>query len=347
MNHSSLSPLIHTEQRSKMSYSNSVDEKTRFSARDSLGCKFSACRLGYFQDPFIQAVHSALNHTGGKSNQVRRSPIIHRGYYARNEIFTKVMADFFAATAESSRQVLFLGAGFDTTPLIPYQQELPGVRTFEVDFPDIIKSKVDIFRTIPGIVTLLDTYPTDVAPVTTRTTTTIGPHTFISQDLRNAQAVSANLTESGFDPTLPTLVLSECVLVYMGKDATLALATELGQIMQSDALWLTYDMITPNDVYGKNMIRNLQNVGFEIPGLKDFPTLEDQKDRFLLTGWSDSHSCNMRFYYDKLLPQESKERISKLEILDEVEEWNMLMEHYSLTIATKGANLGDILNTIP
>jgi len=146
---------------------------------------------------------------------------------------------------------------------------------------------------------------------------------------------------------VPTLVLSECVLVYMNKETTMQLATELGKIMHTDALWMTYDMINPDDVYGKNMIRNLRNVGFEIPGLKDFPTLEAQKERFLHTGWSDAHSCSMRFYYDKLLSQENKERISKLEIMDEVEEWNMLMEHYSLTIATKGTLFTDLLNLIP
>lgn len=322
--------------------STAVDEKTRFSARDSLMCKYSASRLGYFQDPFIEAVHTQLNQTGGKPTQIRRSPIIHRGYYARNESFTKVMAEFFALTAGSKRQVLFLGAGFDTTPLIPYQQQLSDVRTFEVDFSDIITSKVAIFKSVPGISSLLQSYPSDGT-----TSNPMGPHTFISQDMRDAPAVVAGLLESGFDSSVPTLVLSECVLVYMKKEATEQLAAELAQIMQGDALWLTYDMINPDDVYGRNMIRNLQAVGFQIPGLTDFPTLEDQKNRFLLSGWADARSCSMRFYYDKLLPVECKQRIFKIEMMDEVEEWNMLMDHYSLTIATKGDLLVGILNSIP
>lgn len=330
-----------------MNHSNRIDEKTKFSARDSLACKYSACRLGYFQDPLIEAVHASLNGTAGKPNQVRRSPIIHRGYYARNVSFTNGMMEFFNLTAEGDRQVLFLGAGYDTTPLIPYQQNLQRVRTFEVDFLDIINSKVDILKSIPGFMSLLSGYVTEGADVNVNSKTIIGPHTFISGDLRHAESVAAALLESGFDPDVPTLVLSECVLVYMDKESNMQLATELGKIMHNNALWMTYDMIKPDDVYGKNMIRNLRNVGFEIPGLTDFPTLEAQKDRFLLTGWGDAHSCNMRFYYDKLLSIECKERISKLEMMDEVEEWNMLMEHYSLTIATKGTLLADLLNCIP
>jgi len=331
-----------------MSFSSSVDEKTKFSARDSLGCKYSACRLGYFEDPLIEGVHAALNGTKGKPNQVRRSPIIHRGYYARNESFTKAMVEFFKVTAEGDRQVLFLGAGYDTTPLIPYQQHLQHVRTFEVDFPDVINSKMDILMSLPRFVSLLEGYLTEEAGMrSTSSATVMGPHTFVSGDLRNAKSITSALLESNFDPEVPTLVLSECVLVYMNKETTMQLATELGKIMHTDALWMTYDMINPDDVYGKNMIRNLRNVGFEIPGLKDFPTLEAQKERFLLTGWSDAHSCSMRFYFDKLLSQENKERISKLEIMDEVEEWNMLMEHYSLTIATKGTLFTDLLTLIP
>ena len=113
---------------------------------------------------------------------------------------------------------------------------------------------------------------------------------------------------------------------------------------------MTYDMITPNDIYGRNMIRNLQGVGFEIPGIKDFPTLEDQKNRFLHTNWTEARACTMRQYYDALMQTtDERERLFKLEILDEVEEWNMLMDHYALTIAAKGVEndtVEDILSII-
>ena len=362
-----------------------ADEKVKYSARDSLSCKYSASRLKYFQDPYIEAVFSRLNESNGKvpPAQIRRSPIIHRGYYSRNESFTKVLRQFLEQTQElnSTRQVLFLGAGFDTSPLIPYHQGYDNVRTFEVDFADIISKKLEIFRSVPAITTLLSGYDAAGHKVTSSTTggeigkdatgsadraagctkpstipssccsnpsvSTIGPLAFISQDLRNANTILTNLQECGFDGSLPTLILSECVLVYVHKEASLNLSTALAQLLQGDALWMTYDMITPNDVYGRNMIKNLHSAGFEIPGIKDFPTLEHQKNRFIETGWSDARSCSMRYYYDKLIPLPQKEVLYTLEIFDEVEEWNMLMEHYSLTIATKGTKFDEILNIIP
>eukprot|EP01033_Poteriospumella_lacustris_P007342 gene7346-5279_t len=43
----------------------------------------------------------------------------------------------------------------------------------------------------------------------------------------------------------------------------------------------------------------------------------------------------MLFIYQNILDEADKDRISHLEIMDEVEEWNMLMAHYTLTIAAR------------
>lgn len=309
-----------------------ADDKARFSAKDSLSCKYSAYRLKYFDDPYVEKVFNEL----GGSTPIRRSPIIHRGYYTRYECFTKVLNLFLERTSQGNRQIVFLGSGFDTLTLTPYTgASATGIRTFEVDFPEIVNKKVEVFRAIPSITSLLTTE--EALPMISPRFTRMGAHTFIGEDLRNSKGVVAALMECGLDSSVPTLILSECVLVYMGREVTLNLCGELAQFLSGDALWMTYDMISPSDVYGRNMIRNLQAAGFEIPGIKDFPTLEEQKNRFLHTGWATARSCTMRHYYDKLLPAPCRDRLFTLEMMDEVEEWNMLMEHYSLTIAAKGA----------
>lgn len=313
----------------------SADEKAKFSARDSLACKYSAWKLKYFDDPYVESVYAALNDSSGVA-PVRRSPIIHRGYYTRFECFTKIIDGFLSGMEGIAKQVVFLGAGFDTLPLLAHRvskAKAGNLKTFEVDFPDVISKKASVFQSIPAVVELLSTQEplSMISPRFTR----IGSHTFIGEDLRNSGGTVHALLECGLDGSLPTLILSECVLVYMNKASTMGLCESLGAVLQSEALWVTYDMITPTDIYGRNMVRNLQAAGFEIPGIKDFPTLEDQKNRFLLTGWKAARSRTMRFYYDKILDTELRDRLFKLEMLDEVEEWNMLMEHYSLTIASK------------
>ena len=329
----------------------SCDDKARFSAKDSLGCKYSASKLKYFEDPYIESVYTALNKTSSTA-AIRRSPIIHRGYYTRYECFTRVLDAFLAQTEATNRQIVFLGAGFDTLSLSAYKHSNEGIRTFDVDFKEIMVKKYEIFKSIPAIVSLLGSNTETDISSNNGNNYQLGCHSFISADLRQAKNVISALSESGFDSTLPTLFISECVLVYMEREYTLNLCSELLQYIQSNSIWITYDMINPNDMYGKSMIKNLQNSGFFIPGIQDFPNLNEQKNRFLLTGWNNSKSCTMRYYYDHILTNENHNNIIKLEILDEVEEWNILMEHYSLTIAVKydGDNntiYNDILDIIP
>jgi hypothetical protein len=97
-----------------------ADDQTRFSARDSLGCKYSASRLDYFKDPFIEPIYEGLNRTQPLQPHthldthtprthmphiphIRRSPIIHRGYFARSEGFAKVLELFLERTSGAPR----------------------------------------------------------------------------------------------------------------------------------------------------------------------------------------------------------------------------------------------------
>ena len=46
--------------------------------------------------------------------------------------------------------------------------------------------------------------------------------------------------------------------------------------------------------------------------------------------------------FDTMIPLNLKKKIYKLEIFDEMEEWNLLMAHYCFTVATKGSMMSDI-----
>ena len=94
------------------------------------------------------------------------------------------------------------------------------------------------------------------------------------------------------------------------------------------------------------MLKNLNAARFHIPGFTDFPTKESQVERFLETGWNDARSITMLSVYDDYISIEEKHRIARLEIFDEIEEWQMLMSHYTLTVAVKGNSLISVLPLI-
>ena len=91
------------------------------------------------------------------------------------------------------------------------------------------------------------------------------------------------------------------------------------------------------------------NIIVHLVGFTDYPTLEAHKQRYL-----DGHfaSCmdhvfseTMLTMYDRYIESEELKRIATLEIFDELEEWRMLMDHYSFTVAVHGEMLKGVLPT--
>lgn len=64
------------------------------------------------------------------------------------------------------------------------------------------------------------------------------------------------------NPSLPTLILTECVLVYLKPDESLKILHFLKDFFTGDLALLNYEMINPHDSFGKVMLENLE-VGSE------------------------------------------------------------------------------------
>ena len=96
----------------------------------------------------------------------------------------------------------------------------------------------------------------------------------------------------------PTLILTECVLVYMNRASTARLISSLTTPATAAAaatsasasahactfsnyVWCSYDMTNPQDAFGKMMVRNLTTLGpFALPGLLELPLLTDRAESF-------------------------------------------------------------------
>ena len=63
-------------------------------------------------------------------------------------------------------------------------------------------------------------------------------------DLRQGGGFLASLQQAGLDPGAPTLVLAECVLVYMEPQHSAALVAALGRLLSTAAL-VIYEQVAP------------------------------------------------------------------------------------------------------
>lgn len=322
----------------------SSDERTQHTAHDALMCKYSANKLGYFCDPYLSLFEQQF-----RSN--RKPPIINRGYYARVKLIEGLIERFLAATSSGERQIISLGCGFDTLSYNLIDHHHLNLRVFEVDFPAIIEKKVDFCLGQKAIKTCLlrgdVSVAKDSSTILERTLRQekesfrtpsgfcVGDLTFVCNDLRNAERVVEKLLAAGAESSTPTLILTECVFVYIDKPAVNSLCSHFATTFRNCS-WISYDMINPTDMFGRTMLSNLRLARFDVPGFVDFPNLEAQKQRFLETGWSAATSSTMIALYDSRISSAEKSRIARIEIFDEVEEWQMIMAHYSLTVAVNG-----------
>jgi len=79
------------------------------------------------------------------------------------------------------------------------------------------------------------------------------------------------------------------------------------------------------------MIQNLAVRGIVLKSLKRYSSLERQKERLRMLGFTtEQQAADIDFIHDQWIPEDERERIAKLEMLDEVEEWQLLARHYCI-----------------
>lgn len=147
-------------------------------------------------------------------------------------------------------------------------------------------------------------------------------------------AVEDQLVAAGFDPNLPTYILSECVLVYLDPEVSRAIISWAAQKL-STAMFVIYEQIRPHDAFGRQMMTNLEARGCPLRGLPAVPSLEAQRQRFLNNGWPAAGAWAMDQIYRDCLDRDDKRRIEGLEIFDEFEEWHMIQSHYCIAVGIK------------
>lgn len=85
----------------------------------------------------------------------------------------------------------------------------------------------------------------------------------IGCDLRKLVDLETKLVNHNLDPKLPTLFLSECVLIYINTTDSAALIKWAANLF-SESMFVIYEQINPTDAFGKMMVTNLEVVGLTL-----------------------------------------------------------------------------------
>lgn len=284
---------------------------------DASLCKRFAVHLGYWKDNYIQHFTKLGE---------RKTPEINRGYYARVKGMEKILIQFLELTQREC-QVVNLGAGFDTRFWQLKEAGLSPKLFFEVDFGAVTSRKCMAIRRRKPLQTFFDEQDLTFGPQELHAK----DYHLIAGDLRNVSELEAKLMSCGLDKNLPTIFITECVMVYLDP-------VEAEQILKwagtsfKNAVFLNYEQVNMGDTFGQVMITNLKSRHCELKSALACLTVESQVQRFERLSWEKGNALDMSTIY-QYLPYEDRIRIERMEMLDEVDLFYQLSSHYCISWA--------------
>jgi len=297
-------------------------------AYDAARGKLAATSRGYFGDEFARCFCAE-----GPSP----APLINRGHYVRVAAIGSLCEQFLHAARGHAPQIVSLGAGFDTRYWQLHAAGEAPAMYIEIDQPPVVCRKCELIAAEPALLAAL---PEGAAAVGTDMSH-VGSSCYQlrSADVRDVAALEAALGAAGWDPGKPTLVLLECLLVYLPPDA----ATAVLQLFASKAnrvVLAGYEQIKPDDAFGRTMMDNLRRRDCPLLGLPACPDNAAQVARCEAAGYARAEAIDLLEYYERVLSADERGRVASLELLDEVEEWSMLMQHYCAVLAVRDVEGG-------
>jgi O-methyltransferase involved in polyketide biosynthesis len=219
---------------------------------------------------------------------------------------------------EKAVQVVVLGCGFDTLyfQLHAEDQISPNVVKYvECDFEDVIEAKKGIIHKHLGDL---------------RAFGEGSPYKVFGVDVRQVDCLFGGLENLGVRYDIPTFFLAECVLVYMNLNHSNELLRKIASKFE-ESTCVIYEQVNPDDPFGRQMMINLHARGCPLRGI--IRSLEEQKTRMIQCGWQGAICSDMLTLFKRCISKSEISRINELEMLDEEEEWNLLLQHYCITCA--------------
>ncbi|KAG4302506.1 hypothetical protein PCANB_001184 [Pneumocystis canis] len=305
-----------------------VDSKIQSTNDDALGSKWSAVQAGYLNDPFVKYMIK-------DKIKVKRPPVINRGTYIRTIIIDKLIYSFLQFTNPSQkRQIISFGAGSDTR-YFNIMSTLGKTVNFvfhELDFPVVTRRKASVISKTPALFNLIQSSCNnhDDLKINLLNGSILSPSYCLHPvDLRTLTSISSI---PKIDNTLPTLILSECCLVYLEpQEADQLIQWCVNTFSLKGSGIIVYEPIENSDSFGKMMVKNLASRGISFKTLDTYSTVEKQCIRLFDLGFTTyQKAVSIKQIYDEWFDEDDKTRISKVELLDEIEEWNLLASHYCL-----------------
>lgn len=219
-------------------------------------------------------------------------------------------------------QIISLGAGFDTR-LFRFNEEFKcdNLKYFELDFKQILEEKRRIVEGKPALKELSKNWRP------------------ISCDLNGLSNLS-DLLGTEFDPSVPTLIIAECCLMYLTAEAGDKIIAWSAATLKS-CHFCSFDPILADnlesDRFAKTMLDNFEDRGLDTRALLEYPSLASTVARFSKHFGAVEGYTMIDLERDEstefLVSKQQRRELAIKAALDEYEEWELLASHYLFILA--------------
>jgi len=325
-----------------------TDRAIILTADDAISAKQATVDAGYYSDPFLSAfASSAVGFSGSSQNPIIRKkyhqPLIKRGTHARVSCIDRGIRAFLELKHTETPQVVILGAGLDTTFFRCFSgmlsnMTLNGIRWYEVDHPTVIKSKAT---------TILHLTQTSMPHTRIEQASSLGYLVSMEGSNFTCFMVGHDLRQVGildglhaFEKNAPTLFVLECVAMYLPAARSKSLFETIGQQCSKSCV-LLYDPILGDSPFGRVMEDHLSRAEVLTPqsSMVQTRTISIHLKKLIGCGFRVAVGCDMWDAYQSVVSSEQRQQANKCEILDEIEEWMMIMRQYCLVVACNNDSL--------
>lgn len=305
---------------------------------NSILSKAAVATFGYFWDPFLPLFTTRVP---------RRSPLVHRGYYIRAKTIDHSLRTFIGHYCNDNNnqsndnlttiQIISLGAGFDTSYFrLKELGLLKRCRFVEIDFPDVVRRKINIIQRHDVLKDTIGQYNVDP-----------GNHSLVSDDyviipcdLTDLNKLESFMTDDfKVDFDLPTLLFSECVLTYVDYQQSVDLLQWVRHKFRHPAV-VVYEQVRPDDPFGRIMMRHFEKMQSPLRRVRKLCNTEKHEEFFTSKplSYDEATAFDLSHFYTYYLDDEEKRRIVGLELFDEFEELHLKCAHYIISAAFAGTS---------
>ncbi|KAL3315533.1 Leucine carboxyl methyltransferase 1 [Cichlidogyrus casuarinus] len=254
------------------------------------------------------------------------APEFNRGNFMRTEGIRSIAYNF-VKRFPGNCQILNLGAGSDTLYFKLAQDNLHPNRFIEIDLHDnVMRKKHETLHSLvlnnvdPQSRSLLSSERLSILPF----------------DLTETpDSLFQKLSEHSVDFAIPTLIITECVLVYFESSISSLLIKALAKKFPL-ANFLSFEQVNINDKFGEIMKQNFISSGIDLMGLQHCASKESQEAKFMENDWTFATCLTINEAFS-ILPEPILKRIQSLEFMDEVENMKQLFDHYCFVLASNNS----------